>query len=267
MKTQADKKNTKKKPKKLYPARSAWAFVLGFLCLAYYFVVLLRGGAHTSIIWIWLAGFAFFSLVGAVLLLLGRIPIGNPLCLFAVIIVLSLFGSFFIFEGVMIKTALDSPPEGVECIVVLGAAVKGERPSTALTRRIEAAYGYLERNPDTVAVLSGGMGYGENITEAECMRRELTAMGISEDRLILEDRSRDTAENIQNTLGIIGDRYKSIALVTNNFHVYRAMRLAKTATDIPVYGISAPFDSPLVVHFAVREYIGTCRDTVRGLIK
>lgn len=267
MKENNNRKSTKKKPKKLYPARSVWAFLLGFLCLAYYFVVLVRGGAHTSIIWIWLAGCAFFSAVGALLLFLGRIPTKNTICLFLVIAILSLFGSFFIFEGVMIKTALDTPPEGVECIVVLGAAVKGERPSTALARRIEAAYDYLERNPDTVAVLSGGMGYGENITEAECMRRELTSMGISENRLILEDKSRDTAENIQNTLEIIGDKYQSIALVTNNFHIYRSMRLAKSATDIPVYGISAPFDSPLVVHFAVREYIGMCRDTVRGKIR
>ena len=259
-------KKTDKNARKLYPTRSVWAFVLGLLCLAYYFVVLLRGGAHTSIIWIWPAGWAFFSLVGVTFLFLGKIPTENPLCLFAVIVVLSLFGSFFIFEGIMIKTALDTPPDGVECIVVLGAAVKGDRPSTALTRRIEAAFDYLERNPETVAVLSGGMGNGENITEAECMRRELVAMGISENRLILEDRSRDTAENVAYTLEIIGNNYESIALVTNNFHLYRSMRLAKSATDIPVYGISAPFNSPLVIHFAVREYIGMCRDTVRGKI-
>ena len=166
----------------------------------------------------------------------------------------------------MIKTALDTPPERVECIVVLGAAVKGDKPSTALARRIETAYDYLERNPETVAVLSGGMGNGESITEAECMRRELVAMGISENRLILEDRSRDTAENIAYTLEIIGNNYESIALVTNNFHLYRSIRLAKSATDISVYGISAPFNSPLVIQFAVREYIGFCRDTVRGKI-
>ena len=237
------KNNSDKKEKRLYPMRASVPFVPALACLAYYFVVLTRGGPHTSVIWVWLAGCAFFAAVGAIFLIFGKIPLNDQLCLVAVILVLSLFGSFFIFEG---------------------ALVNGEQPSPALARRIEAAYDYLERNPQTVAVLSGGMGDGESITEAECMRRELTARGISEDRLILEDKSRDTAENIKNTLAIIGDRYGSIALVTNNFHIYRAIRLAEAATDIPVYGIGAPFNSPLIVHFAVREYIGMCHDTLRG---
>ncbi len=232
----------------------------------YYFVVLGRGGAHTSIIWIWLAGCAFFSLVGVILLTLGRIPTEHPLCLIAVILVLSVFGSFVIFETAMISAALTEAPDGVECIVVLGAAVKGESPSLALERRISAAQEYLERNPETVAVLSGGQGRGELISEAECMRRALVSRGIDENRLILEDKSRDTAENITNTLAIIDGKYDSIAVVTNNFHLYRAMRLAKKQFDIPVYGIGASFNSMLIVHFAVREYVGMCHDTLRGNI-
>ena len=258
------KNNSDKKEKRLYPMRASVPFVPALACLVYYFVVLTRGGPHTSVIWVWLAGCAFFAAVGAIFLIFGKIPLNDPLCLVAVILVLSLFGSFFIFEGALISAARTTAPDGVECIVILGALVNGEQPSPALARRIEAAYDYLERNPQTVAVLSGGMGDGESITEAECMRRELAARGISEDRLILEDKSRDTAENIKNTLAIIGDRYGSIALVTNNFHIYRAMRLAEAATDIPVYGIGAPFNSPLIVHFAVREYIGMCHDTLRG---
>ena len=259
MKNKADKKG-----KKLYPWRAAVPFALALACLAYYFVVLVRGGAHTSVIWVWLAGCAFFAAVGAIFLIFGKLPLKNPLCLAACILILALFGAFVIFEGAVISAACAEAPDGVECIIVLGAAVKGDRPSVALARRIEAAYDYLERNPDTVAVLSGGMGDGECITEAECMRRALVEAGISEDRLILEDKSRDTAENIKNTLAIIGGRYKSIAVVTNNFHLYRSMRLARKATDIPVYGIGAQFNSPLIVHFAVREYIGMCHDTVRG---
>ncbi len=258
------KKAHKNTPRKLYPKRAAVFFGAGFLCFLYFLVVLLWGGAHTSIIWIWLAVAAVFSFAGVTVLFFGRLPTEKLLCVTAIILVISLFVSFAVFEVFVIKTALVTPPEGVECIIILGAAVKGTEPSKALYNRIMTALSYLERNPETVAVLSGGQGNGESISEAECMYRVLTEQGIDPSRLILEDKSRDTAENIKNSLELIDGKYNSIAAVTNNFHLYRAIRLAKARTDIPVYGIGAPFDSPLIVHFAVREYIGMCHDTLRG---
>ena len=254
------------KAKKHYPKRSAVFFAFAVLCLIYYLVVLLYGGSHTSVIWVWLVGALFFSVVGAVFFFLGRLPTENVLCLVAVMLVVGLFCSFATFEICMIRAASTKTPDDLECIVILGAAVKGEEPSKALRYRLDTALEYLERNPDTVAVLSGGMGVGEDITEAECMRRYLTKAGIDESRLIIEDKSRDTAENIKNTLSLIGDKYDSIGITTNNFHVYRALRLMRAETDIELHGISAPFPSPLLVHFAVREYIGMCHDTLRGNI-
>ena len=261
-----NKNQNNAKAKKHYPKRSAVFFAFAVLCLVYYLVVLLYGGSHTSVIWVWLVGASFFSVVGAVFFFLGRLPTENALCLIAVVLVVGLFSSFAVFEICMIRAALSDAPDDLECIVILGAAVKGEEPSKALRYRLDAALKYLERNPDTVAVPSGGMGYGENITEAECMRRYLTNAGIDGSRLIIEDESRDTSENIKNTLALIGDRYDSIGITTNNFHVYRAMRLMRAETDAELYGISAPFPSPLIVHFAVREYIGMCHDTLRGNI-
>ena len=261
------KTNEDKKKARRYPSRSAGFFALAILCILYYFGVLTSGGAHTSIIWIWPVGAVFFSLVGVLFYTLGRIPTEHLPCAAALIIIVGMFASFLCFEAAVIIEANKGTPDGLECIVVLGAGVKGERPSRALACRINTAIEYLERNPDTVAVLSGGMGYGESITEAECMRREMTARGIDESRLIIEDESRDTSENVRNTLAIIGDKYNSIGVVTNNFHVYRAIRLMRSSTDVDVYGISAPFPSPLIVHFAVREYVGMCHDTLMGNIK
>ena len=64
-----------------------------------------------------------------------------------------------------------------ETVLVLGCSVKGERPSRMLRQRIEAATEYLEKNPDSKAVLSGGQGPDEKISEAECMRRDWCAGG------------------------------------------------------------------------------------------
>lgn len=260
------KTNEKAKAKKLYPIRAAGFFALAFLCIVYYLIILIYGGSHTSILWIWLAGAVLSGAVGAVFLTFGKLPLRYPPVLILFVLLAGLVCSFLCYEGLVAVAAAQDTPEGVECIVVLGAAVKGETPSRALRYRIDTALDYLRNNPDTVAVLSGGMGYGENISEAECMRRELTRAGIDESRLIIEDESRDTAENIKNTLAIIKDEYESIAVVTNNFHVYRALRLCENMTDMKVYGCSAPFPSVLLLHFAVREYVGMCHDTLRGNI-
>ena len=70
-------------------------------------------------------------------------------------------------------------------VIVLGCRVKGETPSLALQKRADAAYFYLLKNPEAVAILSGGQGRGENISEAACLKKLLTDRGIAPGRLFL----------------------------------------------------------------------------------
>ena len=226
--------------------------------------MLFWGGAHTSILWIWPAAGATLLAAGVYILFFGRFKTENALCMIALTVAFVLVVSFISYEALLLLHLNDNAPDGVEYIIVLGAGVNGESPSLALRCRIDAAYEYLSRNPETVAILSGGMGDREHITEAECMRRELCALGISEDRLIIEDRSTNTAENIEYSLSLIEGEYDAVAIVTNNFHVFRALRLLRNRTDKNIYGISAPFDTPLIVHFAVREYVGYFSDYFNG---
>jgi len=125
--------------------------------------------------------------------------------------------------------AVGKQNEEAPVAVVLGCAVIGERPSQMLSGRIDAAYHYLVAHPQSVAVLSGGQGHGENISEAECMRRELVMRGIAHDRLYLEDRSTSTQENLSFTLDILEREQlgKDVVIVTNEFHQYRAARMAR----------------------------------------
>lgn len=128
----------------------------------------------------------------------------------------------------IVRAAMHRPPENVTA-VVLGCSVKGERPSRILEERLEAAYDYLEENPEAVCVLSGGQGPGEDISEAECMYRYLTEKGIAPERLLKEDASTTTEENLKYSMALLEEHGISgeITIVTSEFHEYRANKVAE----------------------------------------
>lgn len=114
-------------------------------------------------------------------------------------------------------------------IIVLGCRVRGDEPSLSLIKRVDAAYKFLLFNLESVAILSGGQGKDENISEAQCMQQLLYARGISKDRLILEDRSTSTDENIRFSLQIIEtlDLDRNVAIATSEYHQKRAANICK----------------------------------------
>lgn len=109
--------------------------------------------------------------------------------------------------------------------VLLGCKVEGEKPGRMLTKRINAAYDYMTENPEAVCVLSGGQGRDEKITEAQAMYDTLTGKGISADRLIIEDKSTNTKENITNSKALLGDIDEAV-IITTDFHQYRTSIIA-----------------------------------------
>ena len=121
----------------------------------------------------------------------------------------------------------------VDAVIVLGAGVNGETPSAALQSRIRAAADYLERRPDVPAVLSGGQGPGEAISEAEAMRRALWGEDEAENaRLLLEERSTNTAQNFAFSKALLEEygldtETAVIAVVTNDFHCFRSHMIAQ----------------------------------------
>lgn len=142
-----------------------------------------------------------------------------------------------------------------EYIIVLGCQVNGTSPGRYLRARINKACEYLEENPGSKAVLSGGQGRGEDISEGQCMFNTLTSMGIDSSRLIIEDKSTSTIENFENTVNNLTDKgihIDEIIIVTNDFHEYRASRVAQRngITAYP-YPAKTPWNGYLP--FAVRE--------------
>lgn len=171
---------------------------------------------------------------------------------------------FAVESGFMIEAALRTPPED-STLVVLGCAVYGERPSQVLSLRIDAAAEFLEENPESVAVLSGGQGPNEDISEALCMYRELTAKGIDPERLYMEDRSTNTRENIAFSSEIIKENglNENIAVVSNNFHIYRAT-ISVEDQGYKCYTISADTPLPLLPTYVMREFMGILAQWVVG---
>ena len=163
-----------------------------------------------------------------------------------------------IYQGAKGQTvAADTPA------VVLGCHVKDGRPSRILGERIDAAYEYLCSHPQAIAVLSGGQGEDEAISEAECMYRELTARGIDGSRLYKEESSVNTPTNLRQSREILEEvlgedstwaEKHEIALITSEFHCYRGSIHAKQEGLSPV-AYASKTAMPYVMPFYLREVV------------
>ncbi|MBQ7001315.1 MAG: YdcF family protein [Oscillospiraceae bacterium] len=147
-----------------------------------------------------------------------------------------------ITEAIVIKASFGSPAESIDYMVVLGAKVNRDGPSVSLWDRICGAYEYLEAHPNVIAILSGGQGTDEPITEAECMYRELVNLGIDPKRLWREDEATSTWENLQFSLSLIeektGQRPQKLGVLSSEYHLFRASLFAK-ACNVEFVGIPA----------------------------
>jgi len=118
-----------------------------------------------------------------------------------------------------------------DVVIVLGAGLRGDNSvGRPLARRLDAAIVYFDQNPEVYIVVTGGLGDRAEITEAEAMAGYLIERGVPEAQILLEDRSTTTHENLLFAKGILEDAFPdgfSAVLITNDFHVYRAVRTAR----------------------------------------
>lgn len=154
-------------------------------------------------------------------------------------------------------------------IIVLGAGLHGEIPSATLTSRLEAALGFLNEHLEVKAVLCGGQGPGESISEALAMRRWLEARNIDPNRLMMEDSSTNTLQNVSHAKSILdkleGDNSYSVAVVTNEFHLFRSKNIMKQAGFAVCGGVAAqtPY-AYLRFVYSIREYFSITGLMVTG---
>ena len=256
---------------------SVWVNILFLIaaicCIAYYLAlgIFVRFGQSLDFMWLLLA-LAFL----ARFILVGRmIRTGNPSLLPSTFIKILHIGfalflaSVIVIESIIFSAFSQSAPAKLDYIVVLGAKVNGTQPGGALRNRIQVAYEYWQDNPDTVIIASGGQGDDEGISEAQCIFNGLTSKGVPPSSILLEDESTSTYENLSNSLKMItSDEDIIIGIVTNNFHIYRALRIARglenDSLTVSYYGIPVYTSLISFPHYMFREYFGVIAGWITG---
>ncbi len=162
--------------------------------------------------------------------------------------------------GLAIYGVNDTSNFNEDVLIVLGAAVEGEKVSLNLEKRLDKAVEYHQKNPDAKIIVSGGMGDGEDISEALAMERYLVERGVPSEIIIKEDKSTSTRENF-----IFSSEYinadEEVVFITNYFHIFRAEMLAKSAginakhLGANIYWYSAPMNY-------IREMMAVAKDFV-----
>jgi len=171
---------------------------------------------------------------------------------------------FLFTEGCIISGFSKNTDKELNYIVVLGAQLKTTGPSRVLQYRLDTAYEYLTAHPDTKVIVSGGQGSNEPASEAQGMYDYLVKRGIEPDRIVLEDKSVNTEQNIRFSKEFLQADTDKVGIVSNNFHVFRAVKLAKAAGYRNVVGIAAPATAFYLPNNMLREFFGVAKDFLMG---
>ncbi len=239
--------------------------LFGILCLIYFICIAFFVGHGTNFYFIWLL-LGCGSILLSILIRKGIWANRFPVWFKRIFIILVCLGMsiFLIVEGLILSGFSKSAPEGLDYLVVLGAQMKRSGPSRALRYRLDAAIDYLTKNPDTYVIVSGGQGSDEHISEAQGMYDYLVEKGISAERIQKEDQSKNTFQNLTFSAEYLDKERDSVGVVSNNFHVFRAVRIARKAGYQKVHGIAARGEPFLQLNNMMREFLGVMKDFLVG---
>lgn len=237
--------------------------VLGILCVIYCISIGLNGFG-TKFFLVWGAIGAVFILIGFVL---SRREFVDSLPKWLKVIVTAGFCAglilFVVVEGLIMSQFWGTARPGADYCIVLGAQWKAHGPSDVLRRRLDRAVEYLKENPNTVVIVSGGQGPDEIIAEAEGMRQYLMDAGVDGERILTEDKSTNTRENLAFSAELIDRESSRTVIVTNNFHVFRAVKIAEKQ-GYRAEGLAADSVVWMVPNNLLREFLGVLKDLLAG---
>lgn len=244
--------------------------------IIYFAVIVLYSGITTDFCGIWLLMAVLFALMGFFIRhekkhrekMPKRVPV----------FIYTTFAAGAVTAAVILLFVLhDSGSTGIpgcDYCIVLGSRVYDDGISSTLKKRLDRAAEYSEENPGTILVLSGGMAASDPVPEALAMYNYLSLKGIPDSRMIIETNAKTTAENMECSLFKIEEDLKErmvpppimIAVITSDYHIYRALRAAEKIYSEKVYGIPAGSDPVLFPHMCVRECCAVLKDFLFGNI-
>lgn len=239
--------------------------VLGVLCLLYCLIIFFFMGYGSMFFLIWGAMAVACGILSLFLShreWLARLPkwfkAGFVICF---TMGLALFG---IVEGMIFSEFAATPQANADYVLILGAQWKTNGPSYVLQKRLDEGIVYLQDNPDTKVIVSGGQGSNEPISEAAGMQSYLIAAGIAEERILMEDQSTNTYENLVFSSTLLDKENDRVVLVTNNFHVFRAEQIAEKQGYKHIEGLAADSYPAMLPNNLLREFFGVMKDFFVG---
>lgn len=148
---------------------------------------------------------------------------------FLLVLLVTVVLCFCALEGVVLRTGKTEIHGDPGVMVIFGCQVKPWGPSVLLQDRLDTALNYLKDHPDTAVIVTGGKGDDERLSEAQCMYDYLTAHGVDGERIMMEDQSRNTWQNVNYTMDLLGEKgYSTTAdllAVSSDFHLARIRML------------------------------------------
>ncbi len=244
-----------------------WLIPLLFLCLAAFCFFAVHGHGFLGIVCCAIAAvICCYYLIASIRK--RRIYAGKILNTILTSFVCMGLLAFAFTETLIVDASTGNTDTDFQYLIVLGAKVNGTEPSLSLNDRIQCAYDYLTTHPDVIAILSGGQGVDEGISEAQCMYDALTKLGIPKERLLLEDKATSTWENLQFSISIIekrtGKRPETIGLLSSEYHLYRAGLFAD-ACGVKAALIPAYTEQPTIrLNYYMREVVAVWKYIILG---
>ncbi len=247
--------------------------ILSVFCFLYFLMIVLYSGIGSSFVGFWFiasigfAGMALAFYLNKTMKLFSKTP--NFILFGLCGIIAAVFLLFFILVGCVISGMISKPQNKADYVIVLGAQIRGERITKSLAKRLDAALEYYNDNNNMVIIVSGGKGKGEDVTEASAMKKYLEDKGIPSDNILLEDKSSSTNENLKYSYEIIcerGDEGSNVLVCSNNFHIFRAVKIAKHIGIENVEGLAAKSDNKLLLNYIVRDSFAIFKELLIGNI-
>ena len=171
----------------------------------------------------------------------------------------------YVWSGTLLDKGMHPQADGTKAYaIVLGAKVKGNgEPSLSLQYRLETAITYLEQYPHVKVIVSGGQGKEEPVSEAERMYTYLLEAGIEEERIIQENASTSTFENLALSKELLPKGETGVTIISSDFHLTRAQYLAEKL-DLEVDVVSARTPKSVEAKLRLRERVALLKTYVMG---
>lgn len=249
---------------------SILCITIGCLCLLYYLYLSIVYGLNRIVFsWLFLCtGFLLVVFSALALFKQKHILSYLPNILQRIFLVLITCGIlvFSILSSCIIYQGAHRSEQTGEAALILGAQLNGSSISRLLRYRLESGLQYAKDHPHAYIIVSGGQGELEACSEAKAMKDYLVQHGVSASRILVEDASMNTQQNLAYSKKLMKQyQIANVSIITNDFHMFRAGIIARQQA-IPYYAYPARSDLDLAPNFILRECFGAIKDITIHLL-